>query len=167
MTSMREVIKRTLESMSSYQHHNTSTVRLIEVTFLAQSNMQGYLNTTHNPHLYGMMALSEEQLKTFINTKIKTNPSWVRDINDVCLINLYIDSIDDVIEAASYNIAFQIMITMFIYLERTGDFPIGIDDIISHYFSYFLSPLPNTKGNISMVKDRVKQWNNNKGQMVA
>lgn len=167
MTSMREIIKRTLEAMSSYQHHNSSTVRLIEITFLAQSNMQGYLNIAHNPHLYGMMALSEDQLKNFILTKVKTNPSWVRDINDICLVNLYNDDIDEVIEAASYNIALQVLLTFFIYLERTGDFPMGVDDMISHYFSYFINPLPDTKSNMEMVKNRVKAWTDNKGQLVA
>lgn len=158
MIGVREIIKNALFSLESYSRVNMSAVYLVEMTFLMQTEMETIYNERANPVSYGLMGMSKQELKTFINDRVKANQRWADDINNIALVDVFKDSIDDVIEAVSYNIALQSLLVFFIYLDRAKDMPEGMPDVISTYFNYWPTAPKQNEANRKKAVDLMSDW---------
>ncbi len=164
--SMRTIIKNTLESMTSYAYISDSDVNLIELTFLEQSDMC-HLVISSGATQHGLMGWTYTQLEKFICEVVRINPKFAEDINNIALIDVHNDSIDDIWEACSYNIALQILLTYQFYRHALSDMPVGIDAVTAVYFKHWPNAQQNRKSN--EAAKRLAKWTNEatRGRFIA
>lgn len=166
-TSMRIIIKNTLNAMESYKHITDSDVNLVELTFLEQTNMENLIDL-NGAETRGLMGFTYDQMESFICEVVRVRPAYAEDIMNIALIDVHNDTIDDMWEACSYNIAFQILLTYQLYRDKLSDMPIGADAVVNAYFKHW----PHAKGSVRHQKNaakRMAEWSSkaNQGRFVA
>lgn len=136
---MRRVIKDTLESIDHFYDITKSDINLIELTFLMESNMNDLYHTSSSADLRGFMMISKSQLEDIILNTIKPSKKAVDNILTVSLVDVTEDRLDDVFEAATYNIAFQVSILFYFYFKSLTNMPNNVEDCVDAYYKKWKS----------------------------
>lgn len=113
------IVDTTLRDMNI---DNTASFKiLIKMTFLMESGLQSTMNESKSK--LGFMGIDRVQFAQLVKEYIVPRKTIREKIEDVSLVDLKADSIDDLIEACIYNIAFQVAITWAAYLARFDSAP--------------------------------------------
>lgn len=131
---MRRVIKDTLESIDHFYDITKSDINLIELTFLMESGMKDLYHTSSSQDLRGFMMISKSQLEEIILTTIKPSKRSCENILAVSLVDVTEDRLDDMFEAATYNIAFQVAILFYFYFKRLDNMPNNLEECVDAYY---------------------------------
>lgn len=117
--SISYIVESTVDAMEI--DNSTAFKMLIKMTFLMETQFQSVLNKPKS-HL-GFMAMERSELGRLIKQYIIPRPSVREKIENVSLVDLKKDSMDDIIEACIYNVAFQVAITWAAYISRYDHAP--------------------------------------------
>lgn len=149
-SSMRRLIRETLESIDAYYPVTESIIDLIQLTFLNESNTDTFFNDGY-PLRHGLMRMSKEQVKDIICDVIRPNQTYASNIRNACLVDPSMDSIEDVFVACSYNIALQVLLTYYWYVSELEEFPMGIEDVASAYLTHYRMEHPNAVSHKNVI----------------
>lgn len=133
-SDMTYIIESTIDAMDI--SNPTSFKMLIKMTFLMETKNQSVINNQKS-HL-GFMAIERSELSRLIKEYIRPRPSVKERIENVALVDLDTDSMEDLIEACIYNMAFQVAITWAAYISRYDKEPtVDHKDVAEKYLNYW------------------------------
>jgi len=136
--TIRRLIRDTLNEIDYHGQITDSMIDLIQFTFYFESYCDDvYSPERQFPIKHGFMQMTRNRVEDVIRDVIRPRDKYSKNVADVVLIDPRSDSIDDMFEAAAYNIGFQILLTFYWYLSRLDDMPMGLDEVASAYMTHY------------------------------
>ncbi|MBG24061.1 MAG: hypothetical protein CMF22_11465 [Idiomarinaceae bacterium] len=134
----RKLVESTLESINRTHPIRKAEVSLIEITFLMQTDLVGYIDVdTQGIEYHGLSRMNRAMFDSVLFNVVRPNKWWIENINDICLIDIKNTHPDDLFIAMSYNVAFQIMMTYIYYCDRLMDEPCNLEEAVSAYVTHW------------------------------
>ncbi len=142
---MRRIVKGTLDAMDTYRPTNEATIDLILMTFFHETGCEFLVEEETFPIRHGFMQMSKADVDEVIRDCIRPSEKNYQNVTDVSLVDVRNDTIEDLFEAAAYNIAFMTTLTYHWYLLKAGSLPETIEEAGEKYITHYTTAPMNTR----------------------